>query len=113
MLVPAVVAAGGTDASGVFRDRTLAPTNPAPTKPAPDVPAGPSWTDAVTMEDAQARTVTLSFDAVVAKPGSSGPDPRDPMRRLFTTPMIAGYYSLTSNAPRPREVTAPPALAAY
>ena len=112
-LVAAVVAAGGAVASGAFRDRTLAPANPGPTTPAPSVPDGPSWKDTVSMEDAQAHTITLSFAAVVAKPGSSAPDPRNATKRLFTTPTLAGYYTLTNPAARPRDVTAPVAFAAY
>ena len=112
-LAAAVVAAGGAVASGAFRDRTLAPANPAPTTPARSLPPGPSWKDTVQLKDAQGRTVTLTFGAVVAKPGSVGPDPRDPSKRLFTTPTLAGWYTLTSQAPAPRDVIAPAAFAAY
>jgi hypothetical protein len=110
--VAAVVAAGGVVASGALRDRTLAPATPVPTPTAPSLPAGPSWKDTVVMTNTQGRKVTLSVAAVITKPGRSAPDPQHRTKKLFTGPVMGGYYTLTNTAAS-TDIGAPVQFLAY
>lgn len=109
------IAVGGAVATGAFHDRTLRPATPTPTPttPVPSLPPGPTWKDDVRLTDSHGNTFTLSIGAVITKPGSSGPNAEDRTTRLFTTPAIGGYYTLTNDTAAAHDVGAPVQLLAY
>lgn len=109
----AVLGLGGAVASGAFRDRTLSPARPTPTTRTPSLPPGPSWRNDLRLTDSRGNTFTLSIAAVITKAGSSGPDAQDRTKRLFTTPAMGGYYTLTNDTAVTHDLGAPVQLLAY